>query len=218
VSSEYRKQGVAVNILWTCPLNAHAAVKGPSRPRRDNLCRYCIECSKGAGKLVRRVSPKLEKKRAARSERRNEKKRQSRIGAHARRAQADVNDLFRCGLRATGVVRPTTGTWLGSLHYIEVRQSLYRRATLIEERGVVIYDFDGCDPFDARALVCVAVARWDARIIVADNIKRLRIRGLSTYMAKVTPRLEGKAGLRDAEIEVSDLLRKQEAVRRMETG
>lgn len=52
-------------VRWQCPENLHPGVLGPSRPRMDNICRYCLDCSKAQGKLVHRVSPVLERKRAA---------------------------------------------------------------------------------------------------------------------------------------------------------
>jgi hypothetical protein len=50
-------------VRWKCPNDIHAGVLGPSRPRRDNLCRYCIPCSQRVGKLVERVAPTVEKQR-----------------------------------------------------------------------------------------------------------------------------------------------------------
>lgn len=52
---------------WECP-NGHRAVIGPSKPRRDNICRYCLQCSANQGKLVERVCPTLDKKRTKRAE------------------------------------------------------------------------------------------------------------------------------------------------------
>lgn len=62
---------------WVCP-NGHGAVMGPRRPRRDNIVRYCLDCSKEAGKLVERVAPVVEaereRSRAASVERQTKKK------------------------------------------------------------------------------------------------------------------------------------------------
>ncbi|HEY8310551.1 MAG TPA: hypothetical protein VIG47_08345, partial [Gemmatimonadaceae bacterium] len=54
---------------WECPNKKHPGVLGPSKPRRDNICRYCLACSMSSGKLVDRVCPALEKKRQTRTER-----------------------------------------------------------------------------------------------------------------------------------------------------
>lgn len=48
---------------WVCP-QCDDRVMGPQRPRRDNIVRYCLPCSKQTGKLVERTAPVLEKRRA----------------------------------------------------------------------------------------------------------------------------------------------------------
>lgn len=54
-------------VRWTCP-NGCGSVLGPSKPRRDNICRYCLECSAQMGRLVERTAPALERKRQAKAE------------------------------------------------------------------------------------------------------------------------------------------------------
>ena len=51
-------------VRWTCP-NGCPAVLAPSRPRRDDVARYCLPCSATRGRLVLRAAPALEAKRAA---------------------------------------------------------------------------------------------------------------------------------------------------------
>ena len=51
-------------IRWNCP-NGHPGVLGPSRPPKDSIVRYCLTCSAKTGRLVERVAPALEAKRAA---------------------------------------------------------------------------------------------------------------------------------------------------------
>ncbi len=55
----------AKKVRWVCPAGKHPAVLGPTRPRKENVCRYCLKCSEAAGKLVERVAPSLERDRAA---------------------------------------------------------------------------------------------------------------------------------------------------------
>jgi hypothetical protein len=57
-----------MRVRWACP-NGCAGVIGPSRPRRDDCCRYCLACSAEKGRLVLRVAPALEAARTARVER-----------------------------------------------------------------------------------------------------------------------------------------------------
>ena len=53
-------------VRWACP-NGCPAVLAPSRPRRDDVARYCLPCSAKRGRLVLRVAPALEAKRAAKA-------------------------------------------------------------------------------------------------------------------------------------------------------
>jgi len=50
---------------WVCP-QCEDAVRAPSVPRKDDVRRYCLPCSKRTGKLVQRTCPALEKRRAER--------------------------------------------------------------------------------------------------------------------------------------------------------
>ena len=51
-------------VRWACP-NGCPAVLASSRPRRDDVARYCLPCSAKRGRLVLRAAPALESKRAA---------------------------------------------------------------------------------------------------------------------------------------------------------
>lgn len=48
---------------WVCP-TCSSGVDAPERPRKDDVRRYCLTCSASTGRLVERVSPKLERQRA----------------------------------------------------------------------------------------------------------------------------------------------------------
>lgn len=67
---------------WTCP-NGCAGVLGPTRPRKDNVCRYCLPCSAKAGKLVERTAPALDAKRQTAAQKSVEKVRAKRAKAKA---------------------------------------------------------------------------------------------------------------------------------------
>jgi hypothetical protein len=54
-------------VRWACP-NGCPGVLGPTRPRKDDVRRYCIPCSLKSGRLVERVAPTLARQRAARAE------------------------------------------------------------------------------------------------------------------------------------------------------
>lgn len=68
------------NVRWKCPI-CESGLLAPSRPRMNDVRRYCLPCSEETGKLVQRTAPALEKKRAT-------KKVQSSAKASAKRATA----------------------------------------------------------------------------------------------------------------------------------
>lgn len=51
-----------------CP-SCGGGVNGPERPRRDDVRRYCLDCSTQTGRLVERTCPALDAKRVASRER-----------------------------------------------------------------------------------------------------------------------------------------------------
>lgn len=59
----------AKRVRWACPTGTHPGVLASTRPRRDDLVRYCLQCSIATGRLVERVAPALERRRAAAAER-----------------------------------------------------------------------------------------------------------------------------------------------------
>lgn len=54
---------------WVCP-SCGSGVNAPERPRRDDVRRYCLDCSAETGRLVERTCPALEKKRQTAREKR----------------------------------------------------------------------------------------------------------------------------------------------------
>lgn len=54
-------------VRWECPNGEHAGVLGSTRPPKDSIVRYCLPCSEATGRLVERVAPALERKRAAKT-------------------------------------------------------------------------------------------------------------------------------------------------------
>ena len=50
-------------VRWDCP-NGHPGVLASTRPPKDSIVRYCLICSAQTGRLVLRVAPALERKRA----------------------------------------------------------------------------------------------------------------------------------------------------------
>jgi len=154
-------------IRWNCPNEAHPGVLGPSRPRRDDVRRYCLACSEKSGRLAERVSSKIEAKRCRAAERAKRQAKRRRERKLATMSQEDVNANFRCGnhvlsnlLLHHSAARPI---W-------EVRTSKTPRQPRIEEHHVVIYDHDGADKYDARALTTVAELLWCLTCDAANHL------------------------------------------------
>jgi hypothetical protein len=53
-------------VRWKCAICDHGLL-APTKPRKNDVRRYCLPCSSKSGKLVERVAPSLEKKREQRS-------------------------------------------------------------------------------------------------------------------------------------------------------
>lgn len=51
-------------VRWNCP-NGCPGILASTRPLKDSIERYCLPCSAKTGRLVLRVAPALERKRAA---------------------------------------------------------------------------------------------------------------------------------------------------------
>jgi hypothetical protein len=77
--------------LWRCPLCTNQ-VRGPERPRRDDVRRYCLDCSKETGRLVERLCPSLDRERAVRAGRQEQRAR-----AQAERKRQAELDRRRVG-------------------------------------------------------------------------------------------------------------------------
>ena len=72
---------------WKCPTCGHGLL-APTRPRRNDVRRYCLPCSSKAGVLVERVAPALDAQRAARDVARRERDRKTRERDRARNERA----------------------------------------------------------------------------------------------------------------------------------
>ena len=62
-------------VRWKCA-NCDHGLLAPTKPRKNDVRRYCLPCSAKTGKLVERVSPTLEKQRTVKSEQRKVKVKQ----------------------------------------------------------------------------------------------------------------------------------------------
>lgn len=71
---------------WICP-DCGSGVLAPSKPRRDDVRRYCLDCSKRTGRLVERICPALEAQRQRKQEQRAAKNRRRRAAARRKKGR-----------------------------------------------------------------------------------------------------------------------------------
>lgn len=196
---------------WNCP-NGCGGVLAPTRPRKDDVRRYCLDCSKRTGRLVERVSPALERKRTVRVERSRAK---AQIKAKTKRAsapQADLVTRFRCGADAFGLI---ADMWNVSKRWprVEVRRSTGPRAPHRDHTGIlVLYDHDGCDRYDAKAMIFAA---FMTLVYGCGDTTRgkVRVRSAAERGLKVRPHLDEP--ISDAWREIAGLLRAQAAAEKL---
>jgi hypothetical protein len=70
-------------VRWKCE-RCGDGLLAPSKPRRNDVRRYCLPCSSETGRLVERIAPALEQHRARRVEAAQQKKKSERIREKAR--------------------------------------------------------------------------------------------------------------------------------------
>lgn len=73
------------NTRWKCP-TCNGGVLAPTRPRLNDVRRYCLPCSAKAGVLVARIAPALEKQREVKTQQRRAKAKTQRAKTAARNA------------------------------------------------------------------------------------------------------------------------------------
>lgn len=200
-------------VRWTCPNGEHPGVLGPSRPRKDHLCRYCIECSLKANRLVERVVPAIEGKREAARQRSAERAAKKRAKKIATGGQDDFPHLFTLSNGKTLNGEQSLLYGGSAKPIVEVRKAKNPKRHQIITEGVrrpriVVYDFGG-DRFDARAAVVVAeLCYYGKHLKNADALKRY-IRGAIRETIGVKFPLRH---LKDAAQELAALLRAEHAV------
>jgi hypothetical protein len=96
---------------WVCP-NCSGGLLAPSRPRKDDVRRYCLGCSKRTGRLVERTCPALERERATSREARSTRAktqrqtvtRQKQAAAALRSAKLDARFVVRSAVEPGATV------------------------------------------------------------------------------------------------------------------
>lgn len=80
----------AKNVRWKCPTCGNGLL-APSKPRMNDVRRYCLPCSAKSGILVQRVAPALERKRAASRQQATAKRAATRLRAQQERTVAGMD-------------------------------------------------------------------------------------------------------------------------------
>ncbi len=151
-------------VRWECP-NGCAGVLGPSRPRRNDVCRYCLACSAVRGRLVERTAPSLDKKRAVRTEQlktrrsADEAREEARTTAYYTVAGIDIRKEAQMLLR-TDALRGLR------MPKIQVRRaSSYPRSRLgvcFHAGRIQITAYPGIDAYDVRETLAHELAHCKA--------------------------------------------------------
>lgn len=141
---------------WVC-LRCGGGVNGVERPRKDDVRRYCLDCSAKTGRLVERTCPALEKKRAVSSERAAAKR--SRLAEREREAirarytlgdldlQKEAQRLWRLP------VMKEQKCWRERLPDIDIRVSADKTYTSGRSYGGRVVVTRGYDPYGVREVL-----------------------------------------------------------------
>jgi hypothetical protein len=95
---------------WVCP-NCGAGKLAPSRPRKDDVRRYCLPCSERTGRLVERLSPSLERQRREATERRQKAAKRKRASKSTARRKYRETAVQRAQEREQALGLPHRLTW-----------------------------------------------------------------------------------------------------------
>jgi hypothetical protein len=156
----------ARRVRWACP-NGCAAVLGPTKPRRDDVSRYCLPCSQREGKLVPRVAPALEAERDRRELSREdaEKKAKARDEERSRAAHTiaglDVREEIR-KLWNSSVAREFRRP-RAKPPSVKVRRAMSKPVSRyawasVARHAIGITDYPGIDAADVKELLAHEVA------------------------------------------------------------
>jgi hypothetical protein len=141
---------------WVCPQCGNG-INGLERPRKDDVRRYCLDCSAKTGRLVERNCPALEKQRAVQGEKaaakRNQRKVREREKAIERYMLGDL-DLQREAQRLWRLpFMKEQQDWKERLPHIEFRRSATKTYTTGRSYGGRIVLTMGADPFGVREVL-----------------------------------------------------------------
>lgn len=146
-------------VRWVCELCGVGAL-GPRAPRRDNVVRYCLDCSKKSGRLVERSAPVVERERAAVKEKKRAAVARKTAAAAKRRATARqrAEDRYTYGRLDLRVELERIQKKIPELRRVTMRVVRNRRGGLLGSAyssppRVVIRPMAGTKPCEAAVLL-----------------------------------------------------------------
>lgn len=123
---------------WECPNEKHPAVLAPTKPRKDDVRRYCLPCSEASGRLAPRVARALEAKRTAAVERRQARRTK---GIAIERAKVDAYyTVDGVDMREELAIiwrLPVVAEWLARRHCVRVSPRRFAPALHIRRQRAI---------------------------------------------------------------------------------
>jgi uncharacterized Zn finger protein (UPF0148 family) len=138
---------------WVCP-KCEDGCLAPSRPRKDDVRRYCLECSKKTGRLVERICPAHQKEAQQRTERRQTKQKEKAAAVKEAR-NSYPNNLYKAAKKYARLK-----TWGVDLTKVAVR---IRRGTSVYSSGHAYY-------YENRYVVTAGTHEGDAHDTIIHEL------------------------------------------------
>lgn len=136
-------------VRWKCE-TCDNGLLAPSRPRRNDVRRYCLPCSAKRGTLVERIAPALEKKREQRTALVQQKNKEKRIQV-AKKLQPTKERIKRTRQRRAIFEKEADRIW--SLFYPE---GTFRKRPLIR---IVFSRSGGCSGVNYGSSILIRIGR-----------------------------------------------------------
>jgi len=143
---------MAKQVRWKCE-KCDDGLLAPTRPRKNDVRRYCLPCSAKSGKLVDRVAPSLEKQREKRTAIVQQKQKAKRVRI-ATKLQPKKERWKRWEQRQAIFNKEADRIW--ELFY---PQGTNRKRPLIK---IVFSRNGGCSGVNYGSDIIVRVARWSS--------------------------------------------------------
>jgi hypothetical protein len=146
---------MAKQVRWKCPI-CDDGLLAPTRPRRNDVRRYCLPCSTKSGRLVDRFAPSLEKKREKRTAIVEQKNKEKRVRV-AKKLQPEKERMRRAKQRQAIFDKEADRIW--KLFY---PQGTNRRRPRI---NIVFARNRGCSGY-YNGSVLIRIPRWSSGGVV----------------------------------------------------